>query len=342
MELSGAEIHAKTPLAAPRACLGTMPTEITSRIVELVAMELESMKSALSLSSAASLLQSPDLTCGRWASLFALAEPRLTCVDSQAANLSAPTIFDLVELFTHQLADFGRYIEAVQLGDTPPSSQGDQIPTDIESITGLRPPRKRAPLSQWRLILLSAILPLLPNVTRLSFDVAMVEPSWNLSPLLKAIGKTEIQELVIIQAGVRRQVHGGDFWIVPELIELLPLLRKLTFRITAPDGFSESSVSLPALRAAMGSLKYLEFLTVVGEFDLIDTAALSTLRSPLEHLVRVRGTPPYTLSLVDVLERFKKTLQYVRTGKPAFAELKALMWWCWDQGIGLRVGGEKE
>ena len=148
MELSGAEIHAKTPLAAPRACLGTMPTEITSRIVELVAMELESMKSALSLSSAASLLQSPDLTCGRWASLFALAEPRLTCVDSQAANLSAPTIFDLVELFTHQLADFGRYIEAVQLGDTPPSSQGDQIPTDIESITGLRPPRKRAPLSQ--------------------------------------------------------------------------------------------------------------------------------------------------------------------------------------------------
>ena len=249
-----------------------------------------------------------------------------------------------------QFAESGRLVEAVLLGDTPPFSQRDQIPASIESINGLRPSRRRAPPTQWRIILLSAILPLLPNLTRLSFDVAMVEHSWNLAPLLKAIGETHVQELVLIQAGVRRQVHEGDFWIVSELTELLPLLRNLTLRITQPNRFypdNRVNDNFPSFRKAMGSLKHLESLAIIGAFHLFrvdgysdERDALSELDCPLQELVVACGSPPETEPLLHYLARFEKTLRYVRVDE--YDEWDGIWraWetvWSWCQRRGIRL-----
>lgn len=200
----------------------------------------------------------------------------------------------------------------------------------------------------WRSSLFAAILPLLPNLRRLSCDVSVDFQLEDDDPLNKALVASAIWELVITRKGSHREVdNSSEFGVLPHLIEHLPNLERLTFRITFPTHSVHRIHRIPANFApAMTSLRKPEHLAIVGDFELVNHESVQGLQNPLKELVLARGPIPGLMDLLVFLRRFEGTLERVRI--PDVAEdslpgrLQELRNWCAEKGISLELADETE
>lgn len=171
--------------------------------------------------------------------------------------------------------------------------------------------------------------------------MSLAERSKDVDSLFEALEDSSIEELVITHSGENREVdEAEEFWVIPDLLERLPGLKKLSFRLTFWDDYGVPS----SFERAMGTLRPLVSLTIIGDFDLLNTNALALLHCPLEELVVTRGVAPISNNLLLLLRKFRGTIKRVRAGKDSRDpfEGEALREWCGERGVELKLVEEDE
>lgn len=228
----------------------------------------------------------------------------------QTVDLYAASLPALVRFLSDQAPQHGRLVHALRLGDD--FSSLNDVPADPEAITGA-PPSSDHSAARQRFSIFASIIPLLPNLLRLSYDISLARHRLDdTDPLLVALAESPVRELVVTSAGRRRVFEGEASRVLPQVLQSRPNLKRLTLRITVwwqPTSYAR-------LLGALASLAQLEYLAVIGDFliEMFDHEALQRLRWPLKELVVSRGSMRSFARLLLFIKRCESTLEKVRIG----------------------------
>lgn len=271
------------------------------------------------------------------------------CTDkcNQTVDLSTASLSALAQFLSEQAPQHGRFVHALRLSNSSPSRH--DVPTDLELITSLAIRSRNKYPSLWRSEILDAIIPLLPNLRRLSFDVSLAHYCMDDNdPLPRALAASSVSEQVRTQEESRREVEGEALRIGPKLVQLLSNLQGLTLRLT----LSRSAESCSQLLEAVASLERLEYLAIIGnfEFECGDRKWIENLRCPLRELVISRGCTPLLRRILTFLQSCEGTMERVRigvrlmeVGRFARTPFKSdLQDWCLEKKIALELVEETE